>query len=262
MFPQKTFPHRRLAAGLFFCTAIWLRAAPADFLVDKWDIEDNLPSSTVTSIEQTPDGYLWVGTYNGLARFDGARFVTFDPVSTPELTQARVQGLFLDANGTLWINTFRGGLTSYRASVFQNELPDQQNFDQHTTLAVAATNKLVFVTQFGEVFARDLSGTNWQHTVPSVAINHPIYQCADGDGRLWFLTRDGHIACCFNGDFSLLPDDGGLDGSKIYTLVSDAQGRIWAGAENEIALWNGKQFDAMTPANGGGGQSSRTNCSR
>ena len=56
-------------------------AAPVDYLVDDWDTENNLPSSTVTSIAQTPDGYLWIGTYNGLARFDGARFVTFDPVN-------------------------------------------------------------------------------------------------------------------------------------------------------------------------------------
>jgi len=79
-------------------------AAPVDYLVDDWDTENNLPSSTATSIAQTPDGYLWIGTYNGLARFDGTRFV-----NTPALGQPRVQGLFLDANGTLWINTFRGG---------------------------------------------------------------------------------------------------------------------------------------------------------
>jgi len=107
-------------------------AAPVNYLVDVWDTENNLPSSTVTAIAQTPDGYLWVGTYNGLARFDGARFVTFDPENTPELSQTRVQGLFLDANGTLWINTYRGGLTSYRAGVFRNEWRDQATFDLNT----------------------------------------------------------------------------------------------------------------------------------
>src|SRR6516225_3162496 len=56
------------------------QAAATDYLVDVKDEENDLPSSTVTAICQTPDGYLWVGTYNGLARFDGIRFVTFDPV--------------------------------------------------------------------------------------------------------------------------------------------------------------------------------------
>jgi len=72
-----------------------------EYLVDGWGTEDKLPSSTVTAIAQTPDGYLWVGTYDGLARFDGVRFVTFDSANTPELSQPRIQGLFLDVQGTL-----------------------------------------------------------------------------------------------------------------------------------------------------------------
>ena len=47
-----------------------------------------------------------------------------------------------------------------------------------------------------------------------------------------------------------LPDDGGLAGSEIYTLTVDAGGKIFAGAENEIARWNGQQFEAITPTNG------------
>ena len=50
-------------------------AASSDYLIDVWRGESGLPSSSVTSIAQTPDGYLWIGTYNGLARFDGVRFV-------------------------------------------------------------------------------------------------------------------------------------------------------------------------------------------
>ena len=237
--------------GLLFLAHL-LAAAPVDYLVDGWDTEFNLPSSTVTSIEQTPDGYLWVGTYNGLARFDGARFVTFDPVNTPELGQARVQGLFLDANGTLWINTFRGGLTSYRNGVFRQELPDQSTFDLHTTLVSATTNLVTFVTQYGEVLQRDPLRTNggWKISVPPLAGARPFFQCADGENRLWFLTSDRDILCFGPEGFQLLPDDGGLDSNQIYTLVTDAQGKVWAGAENEIARWDGHQFQAMTPTNG------------
>ena len=54
-------------------------AVTGDYLIDVWSSEDGLRSSSVTAIAQTPDGYLWAGTYNGLARFDGVRFVRFDP---------------------------------------------------------------------------------------------------------------------------------------------------------------------------------------
>ncbi len=240
-----------LAAGNFFCTSHGAGAVPADYLVDSWDMENNLPSSTVTSMAQTPDGYLWVGTYNGLARFDGARFVTFDSVNTPELSQTRVQGLFLDANGTMWINTFRGGLTSYRAGVFRNEWPDQPTFDIHTILVAASSNHITFVTVYGGVVQCDLAGTNsaWKSFSPPPDA-HPTFQCADGNGRLWFLTRNGQIMRFTEGEYKTLADAGGLAGSKIYTLVADAGGQVWAGAKNKIARWTGNQFETMTPTNG------------
>ncbi|HEX9046060.1 MAG TPA: two-component regulator propeller domain-containing protein, partial [Verrucomicrobiae bacterium] len=238
-----------LLATVIGCVpAAW--AEPADYLVDNWDTGNNLPSSTVTSIAQTPDGYLWVGTYNGLARFDGVRFEVFDPENKPELGQARVQGLFLDANGTLWVNTFRGGLTSFRDGVFRNELPDQPTYDLHTTLATSTSNVVTFVTQYGEVLERISTGTaaEWR---TNRSPGNPVYQCADAAGRLWFLTRgDPHILLYDHGAFKMLPDDGGLARSAIYTLVADAQGTVWAGAENEIARWNGTAFEAMTPTNG------------
>src|SRR5215831_9975884 len=82
-------------AALLIVVACRADTVSRDYLLDVWDTEDNLPSSIVTDITQTPDGYLWVGTYNGLARFDGVRFVTFNPLNTPELTHPRIQALYV-----------------------------------------------------------------------------------------------------------------------------------------------------------------------
>jgi len=239
--------------AIVFCWNVIGRAGvmPGDYLVDVWSTEDGLPNSTVTAITQTPDGYIWAGTYDGLARFDGVRFVTLDPINTPQLSHARVQGLYLDANGTLWINTFRGGLTSYRNGVFRNEWPDQATFDLHTTLEYSSSNLVTFVMQFGEVLQRDPLGTNlnWNVFTPPAG-TRPIFQCADHNGRLWFLTRDAHVLRFAEGVFKELPQDGGLAGKHIYTLVTDPAGRVWAGAENEIAVWNGDRFEDQSPTNG------------
>lgn len=246
-----------MAVWIPLCAATSAKAAMADYLVDKWDMEDNLPGSTVTSIIQTPDGYLWIGTYNGLARFDGFRFVTFDPVSTPELTHPRIQGLFLDANGTLWINTFRGGLTSYRNGLFHNEWPDQAAFDMHTTLVGSSPNQVTFVTQDGEVLSRDAMATNanW-NTVSPPSGSRPIFQCADHDGRFWFLTRDAHILQFADGAFKELPRNGGLSG-RVHAVTADAAGGIWAGTEGEIGRWDGNQFEDVTPTNQSGAVSAQ-----
>ena len=170
-------------------------------------------------------------------------------MDTFELGQSRIQALYLDVNGTLWINTYRGGLTSYRDGAFHQEWPDQATYDLHTTMAASTTNEITFVTQYGEVVQRSLIHTNepWRTFMPP---SGTTYACTDGRNRLWFFTQDHHILVFENGAFKPLPDDGGLAGSVISTLVADTRGRVWAGAENEIAVWDGTQFQAMTPTNG------------
>ena len=76
-------------------------AAP-DTTVRGWTISDGLPQSSVNAIVEAADGSLWVGTYGGLARFDGTRFRTADPTSMPGLPSNRVTALTLDADQTLW----------------------------------------------------------------------------------------------------------------------------------------------------------------
>ena len=221
-----------------------------DYLIKTWDSEDSLSGSTVTSIIQTPDGYLWVGTYEGLTRFDGVRSVVFDSQNTPELGHSRIQGLYLDARGTLWINTYRGGLTSYRNGVFQREWPDQTPFDLHTTMVSSSSNQVTFVGQFGDVLEGNPTSTNtiWKDLVPPRNLR-PIFQCVDRDGIIWFLSREGRIFRVVNGQFEALPDGTGLDAKRVTTMASDPAGYVWAGAENEIARWDGFRFEDMTPTN-------------
>lgn len=243
--------------------ALWLMTGLAvpevlgeapEYLIDVWDTEntDNeLPNSSVTAIAQTPDGYLWIGTYNGLARFDGKRFMTFDPAKTPALGHARIQGLYVDAEGTLWINTYRGGLTSCRNLVFSREWEGRGEFDLKTTLATSSTNRAVFVTQSGEVLLREgPSGTNGIWTELNAAgTNRLVFHCEDAEGRGWFLTRDGRVMRLAGRRFEEIPAVQGLLGTKVLTLASDPQGRVWAGTDHEVARWDGARFQTMYPTN-------------
>jgi ligand-binding sensor domain-containing protein len=77
---------------------------------DVWRDRDGLPQNTVQAIVQTRDGYLWLGTEAGLARFDGARFTVFDRKNTPELGHDHILALHESRDGGLWIGTRRGGL--------------------------------------------------------------------------------------------------------------------------------------------------------
>ena len=67
--------------------------------------QEGLPQSSVISVIQTRDGYLWLGTLNGLVRFDGNHFTVFDENNTPGLNSDRIVYLFEDSHTNLWIGT-------------------------------------------------------------------------------------------------------------------------------------------------------------
>jgi ligand-binding sensor domain-containing protein/signal transduction histidine kinase len=80
------------------------------FVITSWDTDRGLPQNSVTSIIQTRDGYLWLGTQNGLVRFDGIRFVVFDESNTPGLNSSRIVKLFEDRQRNLWVGTETAGV--------------------------------------------------------------------------------------------------------------------------------------------------------
>jgi len=92
----------------------------SDYLVESWQTEQGLPGNFVNSIAQTPDGYLWVATFNGLARFNGMAFVVFDAANTPELPTSRIVHLQCDRKGRLWIISEYGDLTLWADGRFKS----------------------------------------------------------------------------------------------------------------------------------------------
>src|SRR5580658_9761117 len=76
--------------------------------LDNWQIPEGLPQSSAQAIARTPDGYLWVGTQEGLARFDGVRFAVFDSDNEPAIPNKNISVLHVDQAGRLWIGTRSG----------------------------------------------------------------------------------------------------------------------------------------------------------
>ena len=97
-------------AFVFPANADTAEPADASFIVDAWSTEEGLPQSSVISVIQTRDGYLWLGTLNGLVRFDGNRFTVFDENNTPGLSSERIVYLFEDSHTNLWIGTDTAGV--------------------------------------------------------------------------------------------------------------------------------------------------------
>ena len=80
------------------------------YRVETWGVEEGLPSLSVAVVTQTPDGYLWIGTTEGLASFDGVRFRTYDRWNTPAFRLNEIRSLFVDSRGALWIGFAGSGV--------------------------------------------------------------------------------------------------------------------------------------------------------
>ncbi len=88
-----------------------------DFKV--WTADDGLPQNIIRGIHQTPDGYLWIATFDGLARFDGMRFTVFNTGNTPGMTSNRLGKMYGAPNGDLWLNTEDAEVIRYSNGRFE-----------------------------------------------------------------------------------------------------------------------------------------------
>src|SRR5213596_2809565 len=109
-----------VSASLCIAVAFALdpKKAITQYVHDAWTGEDGLPQNSILSIAQTRDGYLWLGTWGGLARFDGVRFTVFNRGNTEGLKNNYIYALHEDHDGSLWIGTGGGGLTRFRDGEF------------------------------------------------------------------------------------------------------------------------------------------------
>ncbi len=87
------------------------------YIHQTWQTSQGLPQNSVLAVAQTPDGYLWLGTEEGFARFDGTHFTIFDK-HVSGLQTDQIQALYVDRENNLWIGSNGGGLSSYSHGKF------------------------------------------------------------------------------------------------------------------------------------------------
>ncbi|MGI8542908.1 MAG: ligand-binding sensor domain-containing protein [Aridibacter sp.] len=105
---------------LFFCLCFGFTATQAQYRIDQWTADDGLPQNSVYGIVQTGDGYLWLATVDGLARFDGVRFTVFNKSNSPGIVNNRFVSLFETAGGDLWAGTEESGASRFHSGRFEH----------------------------------------------------------------------------------------------------------------------------------------------
>ena len=90
----------------------------SQYAISTWQTADGLPMNSVLAMAQAADGSLWIGTEEGLVRFDGAEFEVRDRGNTPSMDAHNVQALCAEEDGTVWAGTYGAGLLRWDGRAF------------------------------------------------------------------------------------------------------------------------------------------------
>ncbi|HSP63814.1 MAG TPA: two-component regulator propeller domain-containing protein [Pyrinomonadaceae bacterium] len=259
------------------------------FSQEVWLTENGLPQNTVHSIAQTRDGYVWIGTEEGLARFDGVRFTVFDLRNTPQLKSNYIRTLLTDRRGALWIGTAQGLIRmwdgKFTAFTTNEGLPSDTiqavYEDREGNLWVATANGLglfkggaltTFTTKErligGSIQAlfEDAEGALWIGTPYGLGrlkdgkfVNYTVRDGLgsnsvrsiqqDRDGRLWFGTLVG-LTSFSDGRFTTYTTRDGLPNDRIISLHADGEGSLLIGTAQGLCRLSGRRFTGVNAGNG------------
>ncbi len=202
----------------------------SDYLIRDWQTEHGLPQNTIETIVQTRDGYLWLGTYNGLVRFDGVHFTTFSAINTPGLRSDCIDALYEDHAGRLWIGTEGGGLSLYENGVFTTYFPTN-NLSASIVLAITADREGVLWLGTPSGLYR-FNGRNYDQgpELPGQReIGYVKRLTLDPEGRLWIGAANG-LFYLQNGQVVKEPSFEYAGG-----MAADVSSGIWLGRETGLA---------------------------
>jgi ligand-binding sensor domain-containing protein/signal transduction histidine kinase len=193
-----------LAVGSMLLFFTIRSSAVSPWSVRAWQTEQGLPENNVTGVAQTPEGYLWIATHGGLARFDGVRFQLQPlPVSAVR-SNSLIRTMFLGRERTLWValEVDRGLIIGFS--------------DKATTVITAADGLPGF---------------------------KPLVIAQAGDGDIWVGYVDGSACRISRGKMKRFTAQDGLTGAIGCWLTTDAAGTLWFAKAGNVGVFNGERFE-------------------
>jgi ligand-binding sensor domain-containing protein/signal transduction histidine kinase len=234
---SRAVDHRRQISS----ASDWLDWASLDhpafsYLARSWQISDGLPDNVVQAIAQTPDGFLWVGTRNGLAQFDGLQFRVLDSRNTPALKNSSITTVCVTSDGALWAGTAGGGVTRFQhgAATHYGRAEGLAGDDIHV-IYEGTGGALWIGTSTGMSRYKGKTFVNYTKAngLSSAVIN---YFCQDREGNLWIATSGGLNRMKRDGTMNTFTMPNALPGNSVRAIYQDKGGRIWIGSNNGL-LW-------------------------
>ena len=204
-----------------------------DFVCRNWTTADGLPGMTITAIMQDQKGYIYIGTYDGLARFDGVEFATFSRNIDSKYDFASVRAIFQDTNGNIWVGHNDEGVTCIQSDgnlikfTTDNGLPHNsvraicQDFNDNIWLGTASG--LCYLTPKHEVKTPE-----GLHELEQDTIQVSRLYC-DTAGRIWISTAIENELFVYTRKLERFTGITKIKNPSVNEVTQDKSGAFWFG---------------------------------
>jgi signal transduction histidine kinase/ligand-binding sensor domain-containing protein len=247
--------------GLIFllCVAACPLLARAEYRANLWAADDGLPQGAFRGMAQTSDGYLWISTLDGLARFDGVNFTLFNRGNTQGIESSRFTALHKGVGGDLWLVS-EAGVTRYHDRTFKTVLNPRAKYDSIVFSMSSDESGHIWIQlkdrilqwneqagQFVDITPADMrmpySAMYWEgggawsskagrlyvfrrgrfhiYPLPPVLLKKGIHQVAtDSEGTIWIESTDGTYVSMRDGEFV-------QHSGEVVSHFEDTNGNVW-----------------------------------
>jgi len=199
-----------------------------DFILNQWTIEDGLPVNTTTKILKGQKGYFWIGTTDGLVRFDGIDFTIYKTAEYPGLPSNRILDLKKTNDGTIWLGTDKGELVKFSDGEFKKMTSaDGLNGNQYSSLYIDPNERLWVGTEKGISIYQDGELSQFH---PHKIKGHTVRIYKGSEKGVWYVNEEDDSIYRFDGQESslILEKDEGIN--PFLTLQGD--GLLFAADKN------------------------------
>ncbi len=216
----------------------------SQFLIDKWGSEKGLPSGTLLRITQTSDGYIWLGGYDGLFRFDGNSFDIYTKKTVKQFKANNITCLTEGKDSTLWVGTQGGGLLSYKNGVFKHHGLEKEYIE--AIHIVDKSDSIYIGTRSKGLFTYSKKEKEFHAVLPKELASIAVYDIVEyPKGKLWLATRNQGILILENNILSKTESES--ENSLVLKLYLDKQQGVWAGTHNGILKYENNKFVQKFP---------------
>ena len=201
-----------------------LASAETQFRSTQWTADSGLPQNIIRGIVQTPDGYLWVATLNGVARFDGVRFTVFDKSNTPGIAANRFAAMVHGVGGDLWLYTENGNITRYHNHEFHT-LGSSEGITPDSAHGITADNQgNIWILRDQKIFKWSDGSGRFDPVTNSDGIQ---YIGLNWDGTGFWGARDQTLYCFFHGKLTTYTIPGRFPLPDIKKVAVGNDGAVW-----------------------------------